>query len=315
MKWRRLLLTLCGAVLAVWLCLTLGAWGGQQDNKLRIGATYMTMNNPFYSVIDEELRLMVESRGDILLTRDPALNQAKQNEQIHELLAGGIDLLVINPVDFRQIRPALEEAQKADVPVVIVDSQVSDPALVTCTIASDNYGAGVMCAEHLMRTRDAARIALLDHPTAQSAVDRIQGFCDTIADKPQYQIVGRASSDGQLELAMPALGKLLDTDPSIDVVMALNDPTALGAMAALEEHGLLDRTLVYGVDGAPEAKNMIYEGVMTATVAQSPIQIGQTTAQVAYQILSGEAYETEIIVPVELVTKENVDQFGADGWQ
>ena len=305
MKWRRLLLTLCGAVLAVWLCLTLGAWGGQQDNKLRIGATYMTMNNPFYS----------ESRGDILLTRDPALNQEKQNEQIHELLAGGIDLLVINPVDFRQIRPALEEAQKADVPVVIVDSQVSDPALVTCTIASDNYGAGVMCAEHLMRTRDAARIALLEHPTAQSAVDRIQGFCDTIADKPQYQIVGRASSDGQLELAMPALGKLLDTDPSIDVVMALNDPTALGAMAALEEHGLLDRTLVYGVDGAPEAKNMIYEGAMTATVTQSPIQIGQTTAQVAYQILSGEAYETEIIVPVELVTKENVDQFGADGWQ
>ena len=114
---------------------------------------------------------------------------------------------------------------------------------------------------------------------------------------------------------MPALGKLLDTDPSIDVVMALNDPTALGAMAALEEHGLLDRTLVYGVDGAPEAKNMIYEGAMTATVTQSPIQIGQTTAQVAYQILSGEAYETEIIVPVELVTKENVDQFGADGWQ
>lgn len=315
MKWRRLFLAVCGVVLAAWLCLTLGAWEEQQETPLRIGATYMTMNNPFYSVIDEELRLMIESRGDILLTRDPALDQNKQNDQIHELLAGGIDLLVINPVDFQQIRPALEEAREADVPVVIVDSQVSDPSLVACTIASDNYGAGVLCAEHLMSTRDSARIALLEHPTAQSAVDRIRGFCDTIAAHPQYQIAGRASSDGQLELAMPALDGLLDADPTIDVVMALNDPTALGAMAALEERHLLERTLVYGVDGAPEAKNMIFEGVMTATVAQSPIQIGQTTAQVIYQILSGQAYESEIIVPVELITAENVEQFGSDGWQ
>lgn len=315
MKWRRLFLAVCSVMLAVWLCLTLGIGEKQDEKPLRIGATYMTMNNPFYSVIDEELRLMIESRGDILLTRDPALDQDKQNDQIHELLAGGIDLLVINPVDFQQIRPALEEARDAGVPVVIVDSQVSDPALVACTIASDNYGAGVLCAEHLIRTRDSARIALLEHPTAQSALDRIQGFCDTIADYPQYQIAGRASSDGQLELAMPALDGLLDADPDIDVVIALNDPTALGAMAALEERQLLDRTLVYGVDGAPEAKNMIFEGVMTATVAQSPIQIGQTTAQVIYQILSGEDYESEIIVPVELITAENVGQFGSDGWQ
>lgn len=315
MKWRQLFLAVCSVMLAVWLCLTLGIGEKQDEKPLRIGATYMTMNNPFYSVIDEELRLMIESRGDILLTRDPALDQDKQNDQIHELLAGGIDLLVINPVDFQQIRPALEEARDAGVPVVIVDSQVSDPALVACTIASDNYGAGVLCAEHLIRTRDSARIALLEHPTAQSALDRIQGFCDTIADYPQYQIAGRASSDGQLELAMPALDGLLDADPDIDVVMALNDPTALGAMAALEERQLLDRTLVYGVDGAPEAKNMIFEGVMTATVAQSPIQIGQTTAQVIYQILSGEDYESEIIVPVELITAENVGQFGSDGWQ
>lgn len=315
MKWRRLFLAVNGAILVLWLCLILGAGNAPEDARLRIGATYMTMNNPFYSVIDEELRLMIESRGDILLTRDPALDQDKQNAQIHALLDADIDLLVINPVDYQQIQPALEEAHASGVPVVIVDSQVSSPSLVTCTIASDNYGAGVLCAEHLMRTRNSAHIALLEHPSAQSGVDRIQGFCDTIATHPQYQIAGRASSDGQLELAMPAMDKLLQTDPTINVVMSLNDPTALGAMAALEDRGLLDQTLVYGVDGAPEAKSMITEGAMTATVAQSPIKIGQETAQVIYQILSGEDYPTEIIVPVELITEENVSQFGLNGWQ
>ena len=57
---------------------------------------------------------------------------------------------MLNPVDYREIEPALREAQKAGVPVVVIDSQVSDSNLVACTIASDNYGAGVLCAEHLM---------------------------------------------------------------------------------------------------------------------------------------------------------------------
>lgn len=303
------------AGMAVLLCIMLHISQNDSEDNFRIGATYMTMNNPFYSVIDEELRLMIESRGDILLTRDPALDQEKQNEQIHELLAEGIDLLVINPVNFKQIQPALEEAKAAGVPVVVVDSQVSDPSLVTCTIASDNYGAGVLCAQHLMRTRDSAHIVLLEHPTAQSAVDRIQGFCDTIAQKDAYQIVARANSEGQLEIAMPELSALLDQDKQIDTVMALNDPTAMGAMAALEEHHVLDQTLVYGVDGAPEAKGMITEGSLTGTVAQFPIQIGQTTAQTIYQILSGENHPSEITIPVKLITSENIDQFDIDGWQ
>ena len=66
---------------------------------------------------------MIESRGDILLTRDPALDQERQNEEIRDLLHENIDLLVLNPVDYREIEPALREAQKAGVPVVVIDSQ------------------------------------------------------------------------------------------------------------------------------------------------------------------------------------------------
>ena len=222
----------------------------QADEPLRIGTTYMTMNNPFYSVIDEELRLVIESRGDILLTRDPALDQERQNEEIRDLLHENIDLLVLNPVDYREIEPALREAQKAGVPVVVIDSQVGNPDLVACTIASDNYGAGVLCAEHLMNTRDSAKVVLLEHASTKSGRDRIQGFCDTLASDVNYQIIGRADSAGQLEVAMPEMDKLLEQGIVPDAVMSLNDPSALGAMAALQEHGMLQDTAVYGVDGA-----------------------------------------------------------------
>ncbi len=288
---------------------------GGSDSRLRIGATYMTMNNPFYSVIDEELRLVIESRGDILLTRDPALSQDKQNAQIQDLLEEGIDLLVLNPVNFQEITPMLERVKAAGVPVVVVDSQVSDPSLVACTIASDNYRAGVLCAEHLIGSRPDANIALLEHHTAQSAVDRINGFCDTIEQYDGYHVVAQGNCDGQLELAMPVMRDMLENHEDINVVMALNDPSALGAMAAMKELDMLSGTSVYGVDGAPEAKTMIMEGAMTATIAQFPIRIGQQTAQIVYQILSGEAHKDEITVPVELVTSSNVNQFDINGWQ
>ena len=126
----------------------------QADEPLRIGTTYMTMNNPFYSVIDEELRLVIESRGDILLTRDPALDQERQNEEIRDLLHEDIDLLVLNPVDYREIEPALREAQKAGVPVVVIDSQVSNPDLVACTIASDNGCALRGALDEFVRFRE-----------------------------------------------------------------------------------------------------------------------------------------------------------------
>ena len=207
------------------------------------------------------------------------------------------------------------EVQKAGVPVVVIDSQVSNPDLVACTIASDNYGAGVLCAEHLMNTCNSAKVVLIEHASTKSGMDRIQGFCDTLASHPDFQIIGRADSAGQLEVAMPQMDRLLEQGIVPDAVMCLNDPSALGAMAALQEHGLLEKTTVYGVDGAPEAKSMISEGAMTATAAQSPIRLGQITAQTVYAILNGEDYEKEITVPVGLVTKDNVNGYDMDGWQ
>lgn len=313
--WR--LLTAVAALTGLWFSLGLNGdvSAAQAEGRKCIGATYMTLNNPFYPVIDDELRLRVESRGDVLWTRDPALDQDKQNEQIHDLIRDGVDLLVVNPVDFHKVISALQEAKKAGIPVIVIDSQIQDASLATCTIASDNYGAGVQCAEDLMARRTAARIFLLEHPTAQSGIDRIRGFTDALADKPSYQIIGRADSYGQLELAMPALQKLIQEFGKPDVVMALNDPSALGAMAALEQAGMLANTLVYGVDGAPEAKNMIHENIMTASAAQFPTRIGQAAADAAYAILEGQPHEREITIPVELVTRENVDAFGVDCWQ
>lgn len=286
-----------------------------QKPSLKFGATYMTMNNPFYEIIDNEIRSEVEAQGDTLVTRDPALNVEKQIQQIREFIRMRVCAIFLNPVDDYRLHSVLIEAKQAGIPVIVVDSPVSDKGLVACTVVSDNYGAGVLCAKHLMKSLKQANIILLEHNSAQSAVDRIQGFEDTIKGHEAYRVVAQGDCMGQLENAMPVTENLLQKAPNANVVMALNDPSALGAMAALKDHKLLSKFFVFGVDGSPEAKAMIKEGNMFATTAQFPREIGKTAVEQMYHIINGKAYETNCIIPVQLVTKNNVDSFGLDGWQ
>ena len=287
----------------------------QSQGRRVFGATFMTMNNPYYQVVNSRLRSEIEKRGDILLSRDATMNQDRQNEEITELIHAGAEIIFLTPVEWDNSLEGLKIAEKAGVPVIVVDAPVRDTNLVACSVISDNYQAGVLCAEHLMKTRKKAKIILLEHITARSGTERIQGFFDTIAGNPAFEIVGKGESDGQIENAMPVMEDLLKKAPDADVVMALNDPSAFGAMAAIEGKGIMDRFLVYGVDGSPEAKALIHDEMMTATSAQFPYRIARESARVAYSILDGKKAEHEIIVPVELITKENVDRFELDGWQ
>ena len=211
-----------------------------------IGATYTTLSDPFYETINDEIQMQIKSNGDLLLVRDPGQDQERQNQEIEDMLNKGIELLIVNPVDYVGVTPALEKAREKGVPVILIDSKVDDP---------------------------------------------------------------------ELNRAMRAMEQLLETFPRIDVVMAVNEQAALGAMAALEEKGVLSSTLVYSVDGSPEAKALISEGLMTATSAQSPLRIGRMAAEVVYEILEDKPYLTNIVVPVNHITQEDILRYGTEGWQ
>ncbi|MBQ7454747.1 MAG: substrate-binding domain-containing protein, partial [Selenomonadaceae bacterium] len=123
----------------------------QNEHRRKLGAVYMTLNNPFYEVIDEEIRTVIENHGDVLISRDPALSVDKQVEEIRGLIDDGVELIFINPVDWTKVEPALKLARAAKIPVIAIDTNVEDDSLVACTVVSDNYSAGVQCAEHLLK--------------------------------------------------------------------------------------------------------------------------------------------------------------------
>lgn len=279
------------------------------------GVSYMTMNNPFYKIINNEILKVVEKNNDTLITLDPELDVDKQNEQIYKFIDQKVDGIFINPIDFEQIEPALQAAKRADIPVIIIDAPVSDESLVNCTIVSDNYDAGVQCAKDMMERLDSANIVLLKHTTAKSAKERIEGFLSVIDNNEKYKVINEAECDGQLEIAMPKMQEIIKQTPDIDVVMALNDPSALGALAALEKNNKND-VMVYGIDGTPEIKALIGRNQMiVGTVAQSPIKMGQIAVENMYNILNGKKIEKNIIIPISLINKENLFKYDEDRWQ
>ncbi len=287
----------------------------QKKNAYLIGASYMTMNNEFYKIINEEISAKVEAEGDRLILRDPALDADRQIEQISKMLDLGIDVLVITPVNWESLSLVLKRARKQGVLIIVVDTNVNNSDLADCTITSDNYGAGLIIGEYFIKQCKNAKVVIMTHQSTKSGQDRVQGFLDIVGKQKGIEIVKKIECQGQLEIAMPKLQEAIEHGTDFNNVFCLNDLASVGVVAALEENNMLGEVGVYGVDASPDSKALIKEHMMMASAAQFPSKIGSQAANVIYKLLNGESVEKNILVPVKLVTRKNVEEFGTDRWQ
>ena len=193
------------------------------EKQVKIGATYMTMNNDFYKILNAELEKKTNQQGSRLYVRDPELGEGKQSQQIDFFVREKVDVIVINPVKSNSpsIISSLQKAKKAGIKIIVVDAPISQDVKVDTTIVSDNYQAGVLIAQDMMKRLPSANILLLEHRNAVSAMDRIQGFIDTIEKQPSYKIISQKETLGQTEETMPQVKGALDEGLDFNVVMAL----------------------------------------------------------------------------------------------
>ena len=290
----------------------------EEEHEPKIfGATYMTRNNPYFDVLHEAIENVVEGNGDIVISRNPCQDQEKQNDQILEMLDEGIEVLFLNPVDWETVEPALKACQEKGVIVINMDTVVKDQEYVASIIETDNYEAGVQCAEDMMKRLDKARIVVLDNPTQTSISNRVQGFIDTVeasAESENYKVVARKCGQGEFEDSADAMATILNRGVECEVVLGGNDPSALGALATLQQYHKDNDVLIYGIDGSPDFKSMLNLGLVTGTSGQDPRQIGEVAAQTAYDCLAGKAVEKYISIAPYMITQENLDDYEISGW-
>lgn len=287
---------------------------GEHPPRL-FGATYMTRNNPYFDVLHEALEEVVEGNGDILISRDPSQDQEKQNAQIEEMIEEGIEVLFLNPVDWEKVKPALEACKEAGVVVINVDTVVKDTDYVVSIVETDNYLAGVLCAEEMMRQVDSAKIVVIGNPIQTSVMNRVQGFLDTIEGNDNYEVVYTGVGAGEFEVSAEVMADFLKKGVEFNVVLGGNDPSALGVLAALQQYRKEDGVLIYGIDGSPDFKSMLELGYVSGTSAQSPKTIGEVAAQTAYDYLYGKEVEPYISIEPYMITRENLGDYEINSWQ
>ncbi|AKA68323.1 sugar ABC transporter substrate-binding protein [Clostridium scatologenes] len=283
--------------------------------KHKFGYTCMTMNNPFFQVLEKSIRAEVEKNGDQLITMDPAMDVSKQIDQINDMITQGVEAVFLNPVDWEGVRPGLEALKKANIPIINFDTEVKDMNYVTAYVGSDNKNAGKVCGEDLVkRYPNGGKIAILNCPTMNSINDRIAGFKSAIEGK-NFTIVAEQDGKGDLQTSMKLADDILQSHSDIVAIMGGNDPTALGALAACKS-AKQSKILIYGVDGSPDAKKEIASGgQFVGTGAQSPKQIGVKSAELGYKVLNKQNVEKKTPVQTFLINKDNVSKYGTTGWQ
>jgi ribose transport system substrate-binding protein len=267
------------------------------------------MNNPFFVDLNAGLGAVITLRGDRLVTLDAQFNSLKQKNDISDLLQQRPAAIFINPVNWEGIRGSLIEAQRRGVPVVVVDAPVSDPELVLAQVASDNVEAGRLAAESLAAVNPRAKIVILHHSINKACIDRVVGFQQAVARHPEMTILDIQEGKGTTEGGRPVMRDLLGRFPEMDAVFPINDPSALGAISAIDSAGKLGKVTVVTVDGSREGVAAINSGRLHATAAQFPQEIGRVAAETIYDHLEGRSVARDIKIPVKLVDRANADAF------
>jgi len=273
------------------------------------GVSFQTMNNPFFVELNAGLLEVVEAHGDRLVTLDAQFNSLKQKNDCSDLVLQGAAGIFLNPVNWEGITGTLVQAKQKNIPVVVVDAPVKDADLVLCQVASDNVEAGRLAARALNEVRPDARVVILHQSVNKACIDRVEGFKEEMAKFPGMALLDTQEGKGTTEGARPVMRDLLSRFPEVNAVFPINDPSALGAISAIESAGKLGEVTVVTVDGSKEAIAAIRAGKMHSTSAQFPREIGRVSAQKLYEHLEGKPVEKDVKIPVKLITKENADAF------
>jgi ribose transport system substrate-binding protein len=237
-----------------------------------------------------------------------------QTNQMDNFIASGANLILLNAADSKGIAPAVLRAKAAGVTVVAVD--VGAEGGVDATVTSNNKQAGQLDGKYVAdRLKGKGQIVIVNGPPVSAVTDRVAGFLEEIKKSPGIKILSQdQNAGGSRDGGLRVMTDLLTAFPKIDAVFAINDPSAIGCDLAAKQAQRKDFFIV-GVDGAPDVVPSLKDkdSLIVASAAQDPYTMSGKAVEIGYDCMNGKKPAEELtLIPVDLITKENVDQY--KGW-
>jgi ribose transport system substrate-binding protein len=275
-----------------------------QSGKKKIGVTLLARAHQFYKDLEEGLKKTADKYGYELFIYSADFDLSKQISQIEDLITKKVDAMIVCPADSKGIGLGIKKANDAKIPVFTADITAAEGDVV-CHIASDNKAGGAKAGEYLVKAINGkGKIALINHPTVTSVLDRVAGFKEVLAKYPDIQIVADVDGNGERDKSLKCAADILQAHPDINAIFGINDDSALGALAAVKEVKK-DKIVIVGYDATPEARDAILNNTnLKADVVQYPKVIGEKTIDIINQYFTTNQAPKIIPVEVGIVDKE-----------
>jgi ribose transport system substrate-binding protein len=281
-----------------------------------IGISLGSLGNPFFIALSKGAQFEAQKINPKvkIITVGYDYDLGKQNTQIDNFIAAGVDLILLNPGDPNAIEPAIKRAQAAGIIVVSVDTHAAG---ANATVETNNIQAGTISCEYLIQHMGGTGdMIIVNGPQVSSVIERVKGCKEVIAKHPGVKLLSSdQDAKGSRDGGLAVMQSLLTRFPNVNGVFAINDPEGIGAELAGKQIGRTNFPIT-AVDGAPDAEQALKDPndkQFIASASQDPFLMARLAVQQGEKLLKGEKLEHDVLLmDSKLITRDNVASY--HGW-
>ena len=300
-----------------WLLSLLLVSCGQPDDApdtLKIGYVINFMSHEWYQNISKSATARAAELGVKLIVADANLDVAAQISKAENLLAQGVEVLILSPVDAKAMGPIVRQAKAAGAKVITESNPVPE---ADSYVGIDNYAGGVKAGEWFAEYAQAKgidpKILTVGFPNFEDCRQRVDGFKDALAASGMtYAIVQEVDGQGLKEKAFKVAQDALTANPQINVIYGINDDSTTGGMAAYKAAGLDEAALTaigFGFEGTVGQTALTGDTPYAAALAMFPNFVGASLIDAAVQLSEGKSLPPHYETPTIVVTRDNLSRF------
>lgn len=309
--------------LALMAAVSVAAFSAAQAADCKLGISMKTLDAPYFAAQEVSAKKHAEELGCEVISADAQNDLNKQVADIEDMVAQGINALIVNPRDSKGLVPAVNAATAAGVKVFVIDSTLDPQAQFITLVQSSNTQNGLLVGQWLAdqsKGKDL-KIALISGDKGNEVgQERRLGVLAGLLEgqlrnegRARFEVVGQGWGAWGNEGGLKAMEDLLVANPDINVVLGENDSMVLGAQKALEQAGRTDGVLfLAAADGQKEALKLIKDGKYGATGLNDPALVASTAVDLAKKAIEGtlpaDVSKITYTTPMA-ITKDNVDTY------
>ena len=289
----------------------------EKKEKYKVGFAQTESNNPWRLAQTKSMKDEAEKRGWQLVYTDAAGSAAKQVADVRSMIAQKVDVILLAPREEKPLIPAVMEAKKAGIPLLLIDRNV-DQSLAkggedyVAFIGSDFVKEGMLAAEALTAAVGGkGKIIELQGTVGSSpANDRMTGFANYIKDHPGMEIIASQSGDFARDKGRQVFETLYQAHPEATALYSHNDEMTMGAIAAMEAAGKVPGKdlIIASIDGTKDATQALIDGKVVVVVECNP-KFGPAAFAAIEKYGNGEALEPRLVNIDRVFTKDNAAEY------